>query len=238
MRLESNVGYSRAVNLAARRADGQILVLVNDDCALDETFLAELVEVLDPAGGRTMAAGVLTDARMPELIDTAGIEIDSTLLAFDYLNGEPVAQLDGGVRDPIGPSGAAGAFDREAFLGVGGFDENMFAYVEDVDLVLRLRLEGGRCRLAPAARGVHEHSSTLGSGSARKDYLMGFGRGYVLRKWSVLSPRRLVSVLARELAICAGQAVMDRNLAGVRGRIDGLRGSPARQPYPAGALEE
>jgi GT2 family glycosyltransferase len=47
MRLERNEGYSRAVNLAAGRADGQILVLVNYDCALDETFLAELVEVLD-----------------------------------------------------------------------------------------------------------------------------------------------------------------------------------------------
>ena len=108
--------------------------------------------------------------------------------------------------DPVGPSGAAAAFDRDAFLAVGGFDENLFAYLEDVDLVLRMRLDGGRCRLAPDARGVHEHSGTLQSGSARKDYLMGFGRGYMLRKWGVLTARRLPPVLIRELVICAGQA--------------------------------
>ena len=119
---------------------------------------------------------------------------------------------------------------------MGGFDENLFAYLEDVDLVLRMRLEGGRCRLAPDACGAHEHSGTLQSGSARKDYLMGFGRGYMLRKWSVLTARRLPPVLIRELVICAGQAAVDRNLAGVRGRAHGLRSAPAPRPYPAQAL--
>jgi hypothetical protein len=58
----------------------------------------------------------------------------------------------------------------------------------------------------------------------------------MLRKWGVLSAGRLPSVLVRELAICAGQAVVDRNLAGVRGRVQGLRYSPGREPYPSKAL--
>ena len=37
-----------------------------------------------------MAAGVMRDWRDPELIDSAGMELDRTLLVFDYLNGEPV----------------------------------------------------------------------------------------------------------------------------------------------------
>ena len=41
-----------------------------------------------------MAAGVMCDAGRPGLIDSAGIELDWTLLAFDYLNGEPVEVLD------------------------------------------------------------------------------------------------------------------------------------------------
>ena len=101
-----------------------------------------------------MAAGVMRDARSPGSIETAGIELDRTLLAYDYLNGEPLSALEGSVPDPIGPSGAAAAFDREAFLSVGGFDERIFAYLEDVDLVLRLRRDGGRCRLAQDARGT------------------------------------------------------------------------------------
>ncbi len=67
---------------------------------------------------------------------------------------------------------------------------------------------------------------------------MGFGRGYLLRKWGVLSPRRLPSVLVRDLAICAGQAAIDRSLAGVRGRVDGWRRAPRGRSYPSAALPE
>ncbi len=87
--------------------------------------------------------------------------------------------------------------------------------------------------LAPDAIGDHEHSATLGSGSARKNYLTGFGRGYVLRKWQVVTPRRLGPVLVRELATCAGQAVVDRNIAGVRGRVRGYREAAGCERYPA-----
>jgi glycosyltransferase involved in cell wall biosynthesis len=102
-----------------------------------------------------------------------------------------------------------------------------------------MRLAGGRCVLAESAVGVHEHSATLGSGSERKNYLMGFGRGYLLRKWSVLrSPVRCARVIAGETAICAGQLLFDRNAAGIRGRRDGLRAGAARHPYPASLLAD
>ena len=186
-----------------------------------------------PSRGVVMAAGVMRDARSPGLIETAGIELDRTLLAYDYLNGEPLSCLERSVPDPIGPSGAAAAFEREAFLSVGGFDETIFAYLEDVDLVLRLRREGGRCRLAKDARGTHEHSATLGPGSPRKDYLAGFGRGYLLRKWSVVSARRLPAVLLREIGQAAVQSAMDRNLGPVRGRVNGLRAGRPSESYPS-----
>ncbi len=120
------------------------------------------------------------------------------------------------------------------FLSVGGFDERLFAYWEDVDLVLRLRRLGLRCALAPDARGDHEHSATLGSGSARKNYLMGYGRGYLLRKWQVLAPRRFAAVLVRESVLCTGQAVVDRNIAGIRGRLRGYRAATELERYPSG----
>ena len=233
LRLEENLGYSRPINLAARRAQGDVLVLLNDDCVVDPGFVGRIAGVLDPGAGVVMAAGVLRDAGAPELIETAGVEIDRTLLAYDYLNGEPLSALEGPVADPIGPSGAAAAFDREAFLSVGGFDEGIFAYLEDVDLVLRLRRDGGRCRLAKGARGIHQHSATLGPGSPRKDYLAGFGRGYLLRKWSVISPRRLPGVLVREVGQAAIQTALDRNLGPVRGRVNGLRAGRPSESYPS-----
>jgi N-acetylglucosaminyl-diphospho-decaprenol L-rhamnosyltransferase len=238
LRLDSNLGYSRAVNLAARRAQGEALVLLNDDSVVEPGYVQRICRPLDSGAGVVMASGVMRDAASPGLIDTAGIEIDHTLLAFDYLNGEPIEILDRHVPDPVGPSGAAAAFSRDAFLEAGGFDEALFAYLEDVDLALRLRCAGGSCRLAAAARGLHEHSSTLGPGSARKDYLMGYGRSYLLRKWNVLETRRLPAVLARELSLSAGQVLIDRNLGAVQGRLQGLRAGRPVEPYPASALPD
>ncbi|HEY1236932.1 MAG TPA: glycosyltransferase family 2 protein [Solirubrobacterales bacterium] len=232
LRLDENLGYGRAVNRAARRAQGEALVLLNDDSVVDPGYVGRLAAALDPAAGVVMSAGVMRDAGAPELIETAGIELDRTLLAYDYLNGEPLASLDAEVADPIGPAGAAAALDREAFLAAGGFDERLFAYLEDVDLALRLRLDGGRCRLATDAKGTHAHSMTLGPGSARKDYLAGYGRGYLLRKWSVISPRRLPSVLIREVPQALIQSVVDRNLGPVRGRVNGLRAGVPPEAYP------
>jgi GT2 family glycosyltransferase len=238
IRLPQNVGYSRAINLAAGQARGDVLVPLNDDCRCEPGYVEAILGALDPAAGVTMAAGVMLTARDPSRIDTAGIEIGHGLLAFDYLNGEPVGALDRGAPDPLGPSGAAAAFSTREFLGAGGFDENLFAYQEDVDLVLRMRLSGNRCRLASDARGVHEHSGTLGSGSARKDYLMGFGRGYLLRKWGVpADPRRAARALAADTVICAGQAIFDRNLAGLRGRVRGYRFSSPRYGYPGALID-
>jgi GT2 family glycosyltransferase len=121
VRLDENLGYSRAVNLAAGRAQGEVLVTLNDDSVVDAGYVEALVRALDPGAGVVMASGVMRDAAYPEVIETAGVEIDRTLLAFDYLNGVPLERLEG-APDPIGPSGAAAAYWRDAFAEAGGFD--------------------------------------------------------------------------------------------------------------------
>jgi N-acetylglucosaminyl-diphospho-decaprenol L-rhamnosyltransferase len=238
VRADRNLGFSRAVNRGAAEAAGRTLVVVNDDARYDPEFVERLVAALDPDGGVAMAAGVLRSADEDARIDTAGIEIDRTLLAFDYLHGAPLAALDDGPRDPFGPSGAAAAYDGRAFERHSGYDERIFAYFEDLDLALRMRLAGLRCRLAPAAQGTHGGSSTLGPGSARKNFLMGFARGYLLRKWGVVNARRAAGVAVREAVICAGQAVIDRNIEGVRGRRAGWKRASGSGEFPDDLVRE
>jgi GT2 family glycosyltransferase len=234
--LTENRGFSAPVNRGAECASGDVIVLVNDDCVCDPPFAERIAAPIDPGAGIVMAAGVMRDSDDAELIDTAGMQLDSTLLVYDYMNGMPVSAL-GRAADPIGPSAAAAAFDRQTYLGAGGFDENLFAYWEDVDLILRLLAAGGRCRLARDALGTHEHSATLGSGSAAKNRLMGFGRGYVLRKWRVLTPRSAPGVLAREGVLLAGQALIDRNLSGLPARAAGWRAATPAERFPDIVLE-
>ena len=236
LRFERNLGFSRAVNAGAARADGDVLLMVNDDVVCDPSFVAELAGAIDPATGITIATGVLRDAAEPCLIETAGVELDHTLLAFDYLNGEPLSVLGDGVPDPLCPVGAAAAFDRETFRAVGGLDERIFAYWEEVELSLRMIREGGRCKLVAGAQGTHHHASTLGAGSVGKNYLTGFGRGYLLRKWNVITPRRLPGILVREIGVCTAHALVDRNLASVRGRVRGYRAATPTYPYPSELL--
>jgi GT2 family glycosyltransferase len=238
IRFASNNGFSKAVNRAAAAASSETIVLVNDDCVCAQGFAERLAGALDASRGVVMAAGVLLEANDPSVVDSAGIELDDTLLVFDYLNGQSVDVFDQAVADPLGPSGAAAAFDRCAFLDYGGFDEQLFAYWEDVDLAMRLRLAGARCVLVPDARAVHWHSTTLGSGSAGKNYLTGFGRSYVLRKWGVVTGARGAVTLTREAGICAAQLVVDRTPAGIRGRLAGWRaaGGTQRHPYPSAVV--
>src|SRR5262249_24083902 len=134
LRLEENVGFGRAINRGAALSREDALVLVNDDCVCHPGFAEEIVGALHPAAGVVMAAGVRGEARDETTIDTAGVEVDETLLGFDYLNGLPLESIGPETPAPVGPCGGAAAFDRSAFADVGGFDENMFAYFEDVDL--------------------------------------------------------------------------------------------------------
>jgi hypothetical protein len=148
---------------------------VNDDCVCEPRFVEELVAALDPANGVVMAAGVLLEAHDPATVDTAGMELDETLLVFDYLNGTPVSSIGGETQAPIGPCAAVAAFDRAAFAEAGGFDENLFAYWEDVDLVLPSGAPAAAARWRPRREedtSIRRHSAparprrTISSASA------------------------------------------------------------------------
>jgi N-acetylglucosaminyl-diphospho-decaprenol L-rhamnosyltransferase len=217
----SNLGFGPALNRAVREISSEVLIFLNDDVECQPTFVEAMLDELSK--DTMMVAGVLLQGANERLIDSAGIVIDSTLMGFDYLHGETVDVL-AEAPPPLGPTGGAVLLRTAAFARVGGFDERIFAYQEDVDIVLRLRRAGASCRLAREARGVHRHSATLGSGSASKNWHMGWSRGYLLRRYGVLNePRRAARALVAEAVICAGQAFVDRTLSGVTGRLQGWR---------------
>jgi N-acetylglucosaminyl-diphospho-decaprenol L-rhamnosyltransferase len=225
--LERNLGFGAALNRAAHEHPADPLMPLNNDVECEPRFVEALLDAA--AEGVRSVAAVLTQERAPSLIDSAGVVADRTLMGFDYLHGEPLAAL-ADAADPLGPTGGAALYDRTAFTAVGGFDERIFLYYEDLDLALRLAAAGARCRLAPGARALHAYSASLGAGSADKYARTGWSRGYMLRRYGVMSrPRDAIRVLATEGALCAGQLVLDRSAAGLRGRLRGW--------HEAGAVE-
>ncbi|HEY1854815.1 MAG TPA: glycosyltransferase family 2 protein [Solirubrobacterales bacterium] len=219
--LGTNLGFGTALNRGvAARPGADPVILLNDDAAPEPSFVEALLERRD---GVEAVAGVMVQDADPGLIDSAGVVADRTLMGFDYLHGEPVAAA-AGASDPLGPTGGAALYDRAAFEAVGGFDERIFLYYEDLDLALRLAARGGRCRLAPDARAVHAYSASLGAASPRKYAATGWSRGYMLRRYGVMrDPALALRALACEAAIGAGQLLRDRTAAGIGGRLRGFR---------------
>jgi N-acetylglucosaminyl-diphospho-decaprenol L-rhamnosyltransferase len=236
--LERNLGFGPALNRAVAEHEADPLILLNDDAVAGPRFVEALLDTA--AEGAEAVAGVLLQERAPELIDSAGVVADSTLMGFDHLHGEPLAAA-AAAPDPLGPTGGAALYDRAAFEAVGGFDERIFLYYEDLDLALRMAAAGGRCRLAAAATAVHAYSASLGAGSGRKFAHTGWSRGYMLRRYGVMSrPRPALRALACEGALCAGQLLIDRTPRGIGGRLRGWRagaGLPPRDLDGAPLLE-
>lgn len=231
-----NLGFGPALNRAIAEAGEGPIVLLNDDAVAEPRMVEGLVAA---SAGAELVAAVLLSERDPTLIDSAGVLVDRTLMAFDYLCGEPVESL-AGARAPLGPTGGAALYDRDAFEAVGGFDERIFLYYEDVDLALRMRAEGARCALGTDARAIHGYSLTLGAGSARKHAMTGWSRGYLLRRYGITArPSLAAQALAREATICAGQLLRSRTIAGARGRIEGWRAGKGlpRRALPPEATE-
>jgi N-acetylglucosaminyl-diphospho-decaprenol L-rhamnosyltransferase len=228
-----NIGFGKAANAGVAAAGSRTVVLLNNDTVCTPTFLERLVEALDPRQGVVMAAPVLVRLGNEGRIDTAGIVVDRSLHGFDHLYGEPVEVLTSGAFDPLAPCGGAAAFDRAAFVEVGGFDPAFFAYLEDVDLGIRCVSRGWRCRLAPTAVAVHAHSGTLGEGSPAKNRLTGWGRGYIAGKYRLhRQPRLLFWAVAGEMVMAVGKAVVDRDLSSTKAFVTGLGAGLRAEPEP------
>lgn len=230
--LEENLGFGRAVNRGVAAGEGDAIVLINNDVDVEPGFLSALVRPLeDPGVG--MVAGVLV---VPggERIDAAGVVVDGGLGGYGYMIGDPVAALAAPPPGLMGPCGGAAAYRRAAFEAVGGFDGEIFAYSEDLDIALRLLAEGWTCAFAPAARGIHLGSATLGLRSVRQVRIAAASRGYVLGRYRV-GP----GWLATELAVALADAAVLRSFAPIARRLHGfIRGRrlPARAVPPVPAL--
>ena len=191
IRSDRNLGFGGGCNLAISASTADLVFLVNPDARLRPGATDGLVAALgaEPmvvaAGPRIEGPGGETGAA------AAGFEpsIRSALGHFLLLARVPLlGALVPPLQLPAGRSaqrvdwvsGAALLARRDAIAGVGGFDERLFLYMEDVDLCRRLREAGGVIRYEPAAVADHALGGSQGTDQARR-WIDAFGV-YVARR--------------------------------------------------------
>jgi len=156
---ERNVGFSAGCNQGARAAaDADVLVFLNNDIRVEPDFLRELVAPIVRGACDATSARILSwDG---ERVNSAGggMNFHGIGIQRAYLD-EPGPEHERPCWTLFGCGGAM-AMGAQAFRDVGGFEEEFFAYYEDVDLGWRTWILGKRVQYAPRAVCYHHHSST------------------------------------------------------------------------------
>ena len=236
---EHNRAYPIACNAGAAAGEGDVVVMMNNDVDCPPEFIERLVAPLAADEGVGMVAPLLVQPG-EQAIDSVGLMADATLAGYPRYAGSAPEEADASVPVVAGPAGAAAAFRRSAWDAAGGLDESFVAYNEDFDLALRLRIAGWRSAVALDARAVHVGGATFGKRSEFQRRNGGFGRGYLLRRYGVLRTRAAARALFTEAAVVVADALINRDLAALRGRLAGWRaaGTRPRLPMPpAEAIE-
>jgi GT2 family glycosyltransferase len=157
VRAGTNLGFGAGNNLGARRARGANLVFLNPDTVVESGWLDALLDPLETQPDAGLVTARILLAADPARINACGNTVHVTGLALCRGLGLPAGAFpEPSEVDAV--SGAAFSIRRDLFETLGGFDEDMFLYVEDTDLSWRARLAGWRCLYAPGAVVRHEYS--------------------------------------------------------------------------------
>jgi GT2 family glycosyltransferase len=226
--LGENTGFAHAANVGLRAAASECVALINTDVLLDPDWLARMGEALYAAPAAAAVA-----CKMRELADPRRLYDAGDILRRDgACEQRGRFELDDGRFDEagevFGACAGAAVYRRSAVLAIGGFDERYFAYLEDVDLALRLRLAGWVCLYEPA---LARHA---GEGSSHR---LAGGHGYLVERNTLVLiakafPARWLPVVAYRQASWVRAAARERRLGWH------LRGALAALPLLRGAFRE
>lgn len=153
---ETNEGFARPNNVAAKEASGEWLALINNDMRLTPNWLDEMMAIAQKHQCACVASRILN-------WDGKHLDYDGAAIAFSGHGLQPNYGKRVEKAEPCAvPFACGGAMliRRDTFLEVGGFDESYFAYYEDVDLGWRLWVLGHEVFYAPAAIAYHRHNAT------------------------------------------------------------------------------
>lgn len=176
--LGSNYGFCGGYNRALQRIEAPYYVLLNSDVEVTEGWLTPMVNLLDghPRIGAVQPKILSFEQRhLFEYAGAAGGAIDS--LGYPFCRGRifDAVEEDQGQYDDetqiFWASGACLMIRSELYHRFGGFDEDFFAHMEEIDLCWKIQRSGFEVWACGRSTVYHLGAGTLGYGNPRKTYL-------------------------------------------------------------------
>ena len=165
--LKTNTGFSFAVNRGIEASDGDFVALINNDTRADKEWLAKMIRALTEHPEIGSVACKMLSLENPKIIDGAGDGLRRGGLPGRIGHGQmDVGQFDS-QRYVLGACGGAVLYRKAMLEDLGLFDEDFFAYLEDVDMALRAQSAGYKCLYIPDAIMYHVGCGTTGSGYSK-----------------------------------------------------------------------
>ena len=224
LRMDRNYGFAGGYNRALKQVEADYYILLNSDVDTPPGWLEPLLDTLDRNPDVAVVSPKLIsseDRRLFEYAGAAGGYID--YLGYPFCRGrilrtveEDRGQYDD-ARDLFWVSGAAFCCRAEVFRTLGGFDDDFFAHMEEIDLCWRMQLAGYRVRVVPESRVYHLGGGTLQTDSPSKVFYNHRNNLAMLYKCSSSGQRLLVAVLRPALDLLAALSYL------AQGRADNFR---------------
>lgn len=193
--LDRNLGFGAACNRGAEGNEKDFVFFCNPDSTLTPDCCDLLIEAAD----RHPKAGAMN----PAILNGKGaIRLNRRSALISRAEFTDRRYAEPGNKDSVEVNILTGAalFCRQAaFDAVGGFDERIFLYHEDDDLVYRMRQAGWTLRIEHGATVTHLGGKSSGnaiSGAALKAYFIAQSRIYVERRHGVSMPRARAALRA------------------------------------------
>ena len=162
LRLERNLGFAGAVNAGIKASHGEWIAVLNNDTAVPADWLAECAAAIQSHPEAAFFACRILHFTDRKRIFSAG---DCYLRAgLGYRRGQELQDREEFHRECriFSACGCAALYRKMVFEELGGFDERFFAYLEDVDLGLRLQTAGRIGYYLPRAEVYHHGAGTSG----------------------------------------------------------------------------
>lgn len=171
---QTNLGFAAANNQGLTLiGDSEWLALLNPDAFPEPDWLQRLIDAAEANPEYSMFASRQLMHADRHLLDGDGDAYHISGLVWRQGHGSHTDEAAHHSREVFSPCAAAALYSRDALISVGGFDEDFFCYVEDVDLAFRLRSRGYRCLLVPNA--VVHHVGSATSGGQQSDFAVYYG---------------------------------------------------------------